>query len=183
MPRGYETVIGEENGLLSGGEKQRLTIARAFLQDAPVLILDEATAQLDPDSENEIHRAMTALSSGRTVVVVAHRLASITSADQILVIDGGRIAQRGAHRELLAAPGRYAQLWAAQAATHGARGDRKSRGPSDTRKSSGAHDVREACKSCGASDTRKSSDASDASAARDSREASEAHRTGEEGTA
>ncbi|ALJ19697.1 ABC transporter ATP-binding protein [Microbacterium sp. No. 7] len=114
LPHGYDTVVGEDDGFLSGGERQRITIARAYLQDAPILILDEATAQLDPEAENEIHRALTALCAGRTVVVVAHRLQTIASADQILVIDDGRIAERGTHEQLLAAAGIYAGLWAAQ---------------------------------------------------------------------
>lgn len=114
LPRGYDTVIGEEGGFLSGGERQRLTIARAYLQDAPILILDEATAQADPQSEREIHRALTRLADGRTVVIIAHRLATIVGADQIAVVDRGRIAERGRHEELLAAGGLYARLWRSQ---------------------------------------------------------------------
>ena len=111
LPRGYDTVIGEKGGLLSGGERQRLTIARAYIQDAPILILDEATAQSDPRSEREIHRALTRLSRGRTVIVIAHRLATIAGADAILTVVDGKIAERGTHEELLRAGGVYADMW------------------------------------------------------------------------
>jgi ATP-binding cassette subfamily B protein IrtA len=110
---GYEAVVGD--GLvLSGGEAQRLSIARALLADAPVLILDEATAYADPHAEAQIQRALSALTSGRTMLVIAHRLAGIRTADQIVVLDDGRIAERGRHQELLAAGGRYARMWHAQ---------------------------------------------------------------------
>ncbi len=120
LPKGYDTVIGEADGVLSGGEKQRLTIARAHVLDAPVLVLDEATAQADPRSEREIHQALGALCEGRTVLVIAHRLATVQDADQILVVDGGRIVEQGRHAELLEADGTYARLWHRQQPTEAA---------------------------------------------------------------
>jgi len=110
LGRGYDTVVGEEVRL-SGGEAQRLTIARALLTDAPVLVLDEATAFADPDSEVAIQRALSTLAAGRTLLVIAHRLHTITEAEQILVLDGGRIVQRGTHPELLEQQGLYQQMW------------------------------------------------------------------------
>lgn len=114
LPAGYQTILGEEGGFLSGGERQRVTLARAYLQDAPVLILDEATAQADPQSEREIHQALSRLAAGRTVIVIAHRLSTIQDADQILVLDRGQITERGRHEDLLAAGGMYAAMWQAQ---------------------------------------------------------------------
>ena len=114
LPRGYDTVLGEEGGFLSGGERQRVTLARAYLQDAPVLVLDEATAQADPASERDIHLALSRLAAGRTVIVIAHRLSTVRDADQILVVDDGRIVERGRHDELVVADGRYASMWRSQ---------------------------------------------------------------------
>ena len=114
LPHGYDTILGEEGGFLSGGERQRVTLARAYLQDAPVLVLDEATAQADPASERDIHQALSRLAAGRTVIIIAHRLSTIRDADQILVVDAGRITERGTHEELLAAGGRYAAMWRSQ---------------------------------------------------------------------
>lgn len=111
LPNGYDTVIGELGGRLSGGEKQRLCIARALLKDAPILILDEATSSLDTQAEAEVQKALDNLMSGRTTFVIAHRLSTIARADQILVIDHGRVAERGRHEELLAAKGIYAELY------------------------------------------------------------------------
>ena len=114
LPHGYDTVLGEEGGFLSGGERQRVTLARAYLQDAPVLVLDEATAQADPASERDIHLALSRLAVGRTVIVIAHRLSTVRDADQILVVDDGRIVERGRHRGLMEADGRYASMWRSQ---------------------------------------------------------------------
>lgn len=114
LPDGYHTVLGGTAGL-SGGELQRITIARAILQDAPIVVLDEATAFADPHSEAAVQDALAALAAGRTVLVIAHRLHTIVGVDQIVVLDGGRVVQRGTHEELLAdGDGRYAALWDAR---------------------------------------------------------------------
>ncbi|NJL08047.1 MAG: ATP-binding cassette domain-containing protein, partial [Methylacidiphilales bacterium] len=99
---------------LSGGERQRVAVARALLKNAPIVVLDEATSAMDPLSEKAIQDAVAALESGRTVIVVAHRLHTIAGADQILAMDRGRIVERGRHDQLLALGGIYAGLWAAQ---------------------------------------------------------------------
>ena len=110
LPEGYDSVVGA-GSRLSGGEQQRLSIARAVLMDAPILVLDEATAFADPDSEAAIQLALATLTRGRTLLVVAHRLHTITGADEILLLDGGGIRERGRHDELLAADGAYALMW------------------------------------------------------------------------
>lgn len=109
--RGYDSVVGEDANL-SGGEAQRVTIARALLADSPVLVLDEATAFADPDSEAAIQKALSTLAADRTVLVIAHRLHTIVGADQILVLEDGRVAERGTHAELVAAGGLFARMWA-----------------------------------------------------------------------
>lgn len=110
LPDGYDTVIGEGGSSLSGGEKQRISIARAMLKDAPIVILDEATASIDPENEHLIQEAISALTHGKTIITIAHRLATIENADQILVIDGGTVAQKGTHKELLAQKGTYQEF-------------------------------------------------------------------------
>lgn len=115
LPRGYDSIV-HEDALLSGGEAQRVSIARAILADAPLLVLDEATAFADPDSEAAIQDALSTLIAGRTLLVIAHRLNTITNADQICVIDNGQIVERGKHKELLDLGGLYAELWSANSA-------------------------------------------------------------------
>jgi subfamily B ATP-binding cassette protein MsbA len=114
LPEGFDTLIGENGVTLSGGQRQRLAIARALLKDAPILILDEATSALDTESERHIQAALDRLTSGRTTIVIAHRLSTIEKADLILVMDQGRIVERGSHAELLAMNGHYARLHAMQ---------------------------------------------------------------------
>lgn len=107
LPNGYDTVVGEGGGTLSGGEKQRISIARAILKNAPVIILDEATASIDPENEHLIQHAISELTKGKTIITIAHRLATIQNADQILVVDDGRIAEAGTHNELITKNGLY----------------------------------------------------------------------------
>ena len=107
LPDGYNTVIGEGGSTLSGGEKQRISIARAILKNASIVILDEATASIDPENEHLIQQAISELTVGKTVIVIAHRLATIEHADQILVVDAGQIVQQGTHTELIQQNGLY----------------------------------------------------------------------------
>ncbi|MCL4146026.1 UNVERIFIED_CONTAM: hypothetical protein GTU68_033089 [Idotea baltica] len=110
LPNGYETTVGDAGGKLSGGQRQRISIARAVLKNPPILILDEATSALDTESERLVQDALEQLMKDRTSIVIAHRLSTIRNADQILVIQGGKVAEQGNHQELLAAGGQYKRL-------------------------------------------------------------------------
>ena len=110
LPEGYNTVIGEGGATLSGGEKQRISIARAILKDAPIIIFDEATANVDPENEDKLQKAMEELMRNKTILMIAHRLKTVEHADQILVLDQGRIVQSGTHRELARRPGLYREF-------------------------------------------------------------------------
>ena len=114
LPEGLDTVVGDRGYRLSGGEKQRLAIARLLLKAPDVVVLDEATAHLDSASEAAVQAALGEALEGRTAIVIAHRLSTIREADQILVVEGGRIVERGPHAALLAAGGRYAELYRTQ---------------------------------------------------------------------
>ena len=113
-PEGYATMVGERGLKLSGGEKQRVAIARALLKNPPILVFDEATSALDSANERAIQAELRAAAVGKTVLVVAHRLSTIVEAHEILVMDAGRIVERGTHAGLLAAGGAYARMWALQ---------------------------------------------------------------------
>jgi ATP-binding cassette subfamily B protein len=115
LPQGFETRVGERGLKLSGGEKQRVAIARTLVKDPPILILDEATSALDSKTEADIQATLEAIERGRTTIVIAHRLSTVVHADQIVVLESGRVAERGTHGELLRAGGLYAEMWARQA--------------------------------------------------------------------
>ena len=112
LPQGMDTLIGTEGTWLSGGEQQRIALARAILKDAPIVVLDEATAFADPENEALIQKAFARLTKGRTVIMIAHRLSTVAGADRILVLDKGRVAEEGTHSELTATGGLYARMWA-----------------------------------------------------------------------
>ena len=127
LPQGYETTVGERGLKLSGGEKQRVAIARTILKNPRILLFDEATSALDTRTEQEIQRSLEEVSRGRTTVVIAHRLSTIINADEIVVLDRGRVAERGRHGELLARNGLYADMWRRQQEAAG-RGRAQGRG-------------------------------------------------------
>jgi len=114
LPDGLETVLGDRGYRLSGGEKQRIALARLLLKAPPVVVLDEATAHLDPESEAAVQRALKAALAARTSLVIAHRLSTVREAEQILVMDQGRVTERGKHDQLLARGGLYAELYRTQ---------------------------------------------------------------------
>jgi len=111
LPRGYDTMLEENASNLSGGQKQRLAIARALLNNPPMLIFDEATSALDPESELVIQNNLKSIARGRTVLIISHRLSIVSGADQIVVIDNGKISALGSHKELLEQPGTYREFW------------------------------------------------------------------------
>jgi ATP-binding cassette subfamily B protein len=121
VPGGYEAQVGERGLKLSGGEKQRVAIARTILKAPPILVLDEATSALDSFTEREIQDALDSVSRGRTTLVIAHRLSTVVNADEIIVLDQGVIVERGTHPELLAAHGTYAAMWNRQREVDAAR--------------------------------------------------------------
>lgn len=114
LPQGFDTMVGEGGSTLSGGEKQRISIARAILKNAPIILLDEATSSLDPENEDEIQKAVSHLVKGRTVIMIAHRLRTVARADQIIVLNRGRVVEQGKHEELLNRKGLYARMWSLQ---------------------------------------------------------------------
>jgi ATP-binding cassette, subfamily B, heavy metal transporter len=116
LPEGYDTAVGERGLKLSGGEKQRVGIARTILKDPPILLLDEATSALDTQTERDIQDSLRAMGEGRTVISIAHRLSTIADSDRIVVLEQGVIVEQGRHEELLALGGRYAAMWRRQSA-------------------------------------------------------------------
>jgi ATP-binding cassette, subfamily B, heavy metal transporter len=115
LPDGYDTPVGERGLKLSGGEKQRVGIARTLLKNPAILLLDEATSALDTQTERDIQQSLSAMGRGRTVITIAHRLSTVVDADRIVVLDAGEIVEQGTHEALLATGGRYAAMWARQA--------------------------------------------------------------------
>ena len=114
LPDGWETDVGEDGHRLSGGQRQRLAIARAVLKDAPILVLDEATSNVDNETEAALQRSIEKLSINRTTIIIAHRLSTVRNADRIAVLDNGKISEMGSHDELIEASGLYSRLWAVQ---------------------------------------------------------------------
>jgi ATP-binding cassette subfamily B protein len=115
LPDGFETRVGERGLKLSGGEKQRVAIARTLVKNPPILILDEATSALDSRTEADIQATLEAIEAGRTTIVIAHRLSTVVHADRIIVLEAGRVAEQGTHTQLLRKNGLYAEMWARQA--------------------------------------------------------------------
>jgi len=124
LPDGYATQVGERGLKLSGGEKQRVGIARTLLKNPPILLLDEATSALDSETERDIQQSLRRLGEGRTVLTIAHRLSTIVEADEIIVLEKGRVVERGTHEALLAKGGRYSAMWQRQQAEEERRGRR-----------------------------------------------------------
>ncbi|MBU1126461.1 ATP-binding cassette domain-containing protein, partial [Patescibacteria group bacterium] len=118
LPKGYNTVVGERGVKLSGGEKQRIAIARVFLEDPPILVLDEATSALDSKTEHDLQEALREVMKNRTTLVIAHRLSTVMSADQILVMDKGKIVDAGTHSELIVRDSLYRDYWQIQACNY-----------------------------------------------------------------
>jgi ATP-binding cassette subfamily B protein len=124
LPEGYETKVGERGLKLSGGEKQRVGIARTLLKNPPILLLDEATSALDTQTERDIQDSLRAMAEGRTVITIAHRLSTIADSDRIVVLEKGEVVEEGRHEALLAHKGRYAAMWARQSAEEEDEGER-----------------------------------------------------------